>query len=85
MINSLIVSVLSAALCTYFSTMTAYAIHAYDFKLKKYIYAFILAVMMIPTQVTALGFVKLVGTLKMEDRKSTRLNSSHEWISNADF
>ena len=65
--NSLIVSVLSAALCTYFSTMTAYAIHAYDFKLKKYIYAFILAVMMIPTQVTALGFVKLVGTLKMED------------------
>lgn len=47
--------------------MTAYAIHAYDFKLKKYIYAFILAVMMIPTQVTALGFVKLVGTLKMED------------------
>ena len=46
---------------------TAYAIHAYDFKLKKYIYAFILAVMMIPTQVTALGFVKLVGTLKMED------------------
>ena len=67
MINSLIVSVLSAALCTYFSTMTAYAIHAYDFKLKKYIYAFILAVMMIPTQVTALGFVKLVGTLHMED------------------
>ena len=60
MINSLIVSVLSAALCTYFSTMTAYAIHAYDFKLKKYIYAFILAVMMIPTQVTALGFIQLM-------------------------
>ena len=29
--------------------------------------SFILAVMMIPTQVTALGFVKLVGTLHMED------------------
>lgn len=67
MFNSLIVSSLSAVLSVYFSTMTAYAIHAYDFKLKKYIYAFILAVMMIPTQVTALGFVKLVGTLKMED------------------
>ena len=67
MINSLIVSVLSAALCTYFSTMTAYAIHAYDFKLKKYIYAFILAVMMIPTQVTALGFIKLVSNMKLED------------------
>ena len=67
MINSLIVSVLSAALCTYFSTMTAYAIHAYDFKLKKYIYAFILAVMMIPTQVTALGFIKLVSNMNLED------------------
>ena len=44
--------------------MTAYAIHAYDFKLKKYIYAFILAVMMIPTQVTALGFVKISRYIK---------------------
>ena len=60
LLNSLIVSALSAVLTVYFSTMTAYAIHAYDFKLKKYIYPFILAVMMIPTQVTALGFIKLV-------------------------
>jgi len=67
LINSLIVSTLSAGLCVYFSTMTAYAIHAYDFKLKQPIYAFILAVMMIPTQVTALGFVKLVSNLKLED------------------
>ena len=51
--NSLIIATFSAILCVYFSTMTAYAIHAYDFKLKKYIYPFILAVMMIPTQVTA--------------------------------
>ena len=35
MFNSLIVSSLSAVLSVYFSTMTAYAIHAYDFKLKK--------------------------------------------------
>lgn len=67
LINSLIVSTLSAALCVYFSTMTAYAIHAYDFKLKQPIYAFILAVMMIPTQVTALGFIKLVSNMKLED------------------
>lgn len=67
LINSLIVSTLSAALCVYFSTMTAYAIHAYDFKLKQPIYAFILMIMMIPTQVTALGFVKLVSNLKLED------------------
>ena len=67
MINSLIVSSCSAVLCTYFSTMTAYAIHAYDFKLKRYIYPFILMIMMIPTQVTALGIVKLVAGMGLED------------------
>lgn len=65
--NSVIISLLSAALSVYFSTMTAYAIHAYDFKLKKYIYAFILAVMMIPTQVTVLGFLQLIGKMKLDD------------------
>lgn len=67
LINSLMISTCSAALCVYFSTMTAYAIHAYEFKLKRYIYPFILMIMMIPTQVTALGFVKLVSKLGMED------------------
>ena len=67
MINSLIVSSLSAVLSVYFSTMTAYAIHAYDFKLKKYIYPFILMIMMIPTQVTALGFIKLVTKMGLMD------------------
>ena len=65
--NSVIVAAFTALLSTYFSTMTAYAIHAYEFKLKKFMFTFILGIMMIPTQVTALGFVKLVGTLKMED------------------
>lgn len=67
LINSLIVSSCSAALCVYFSAMTAYAIHAYEFKLKKYIYPFILMIMMIPTQVTALGFVRLVSGMHLED------------------
>ncbi|MDY4069500.1 MAG: carbohydrate ABC transporter permease [Lachnospiraceae bacterium] len=67
MFNSLIVSSLCAVLSTYFSTMTAYAIHAYDFKLKKPTFTFILMIMMIPTQVTALGFVQLMAKMKMED------------------
>jgi len=67
LVNSMIVSTFNAILCVYFSTMTAYAIHAYDFKLKKYIYPFILMVMMIPSQVTALGFVKLVSGMGLED------------------
>lgn len=67
LVNSLIVSTGCAVLGVYFSTMTAYAIHAYDFKLKKYAYPFILMIMMIPTQVTALGFVQLVSNMKLED------------------
>ena len=67
LINSLIVSILSAVLSTYFSTMTAYAIHAYDFKLKKALFTFILMIMMIPTQVTALGFLQLVTKMKLEN------------------
>ncbi len=67
MLNSLIVAVGTAVLCVYFSTMTAYAIHAYEFKIKKYVYPFILMIMMIPTQVTALGFVQLIGNLGLED------------------
>lgn len=67
LLNSAFISICCAGLCTYFSTMTAYAIHAYDFKAKKIMYTFILAVMMIPTQVTALGFIDLIRNMKLED------------------
>lgn len=67
LINSVIVSSFSAVLCVYFSTMTAYAIHAYEFRLKGFIYPFILMVMMIPTQVTALGFIRLVSNMNLEN------------------
>ena len=48
MLNSIIVAGLSALVSVYFSTMTAYAIHAYDFGLKKFIYPFILEDSFIP-------------------------------------
>lgn len=67
MLNSVLVSGLSAILCTYFSTMTAYAIHAYRFKGRKAMYTLILAIMMIPTQVTALGFIQLLTKMKLMD------------------
>lgn len=67
LLNSVIVSTCSAVLCVYFSTMTAYAIHAYDFKGKTAMFRFILMIMMIPTQVTALGFIQLIQGMKMED------------------
>ena len=67
LINSLIVSGGSAVLCVYFSTMTAYAIHAYRFKGRNAIYTFILMIMMIPSQVTALGFLQLIRNMNLED------------------
>ena len=67
MFNSLFIAASTAFLCTYFSTMTAYAIHGYEFKGKSMIFTFILAIMMIPTQVTALGFIKLLTKMNLMD------------------
>ncbi len=66
-INSLIVSLFSAGLSVYFSAMTAYAIHTYRFKGHDAIAAFILAVMMIPGQVSALGFIQLINKMNLDD------------------
>ena len=65
--NSFIIAGLSAALSTYFSAVTAYAIHVYNFKFRNIFFTFVLMIMTIPTQVTALGFVRLVTNMKLED------------------
>jgi len=67
MLNSVIVSTTTVVLSVYFSALTAYAIHAYDFKMKKAAFAFILLIMTIPTQVGALGFVKMMTALHLKD------------------
>lgn len=67
LLNSLFIALCTAGLSTYFSTMTAFAIHAYDFKLKKIMFTFILAIMMIPTQVTALGFINMLRKINLMD------------------
>ncbi len=59
MLNSFLIAAGSALLTTYFSALTAYGIHAYNFKLKKAAFYFIMAVMMIPPQVSAVGFIQL--------------------------
>ncbi|MBS6560323.1 MAG: carbohydrate ABC transporter permease [Clostridiales bacterium] len=66
-LNSLIVSTCSAAICTYFSSLTAYGLYAYDFKLKKAAFTFIMAILVMPTQVTAMGFLRLVTNMGMYD------------------
>lgn len=65
--NSFFVSALTAALATYFSALTAFGIYAYDFKLKKAAFAFILLIMMMPTQVSALGFVNEMDALGLKN------------------
>lgn len=66
-INSLIVSALTALLAVYFSTMTAYAIFAYNFKLKNLAFSLILLIMVMPTQVSALGFVQQMRAIGLGD------------------
>ena len=65
--NSLFVALTSSLLSSYFSIMTAYGIHAYCFKGKKLFYTIMVGFMMIPKQVTALGFVDLVGRMHLRD------------------
>lgn len=58
--NSLIISVGSTACNVYFSTMTAFALVAYDWKLRKPFFTLIMAVLMIPAQVTSIGFYQFM-------------------------
>lgn len=58
--NSMIVSV-GATLCTvYFSLLTAYALTAYHWKMRQPFFTFIMAVLMIPAQVSSIGFYQFM-------------------------
>ena len=63
--NSLIVSTCTAILATYFSTLTAYGLYAYDFKLKKPAFVFIMLILVMPTKVSAMGFLNIITKLGM--------------------
>jgi len=65
--NSFIVSALSAILATYFSALTAYGIFAYDFKFKRAAFLFIMLILVMPTQVSALGFIRLMTKMDLMD------------------
>ena len=67
--NSLIITVLSCFLTVFFSAMTSYGIHVYDFKLKDISYTVILLVMMVPMQVTSAGFVSFMADLHLTNTK----------------
>ena len=60
MINSCIIAVFSTVVTVYFSTMTAYGVTVYKFKGSNAVWGFIMAIMMIPAQVSSIGFYKMV-------------------------
>lgn len=65
--NSIVIAVATVVIGVYFSAMTAFGIHAYEFRLKKAAFIFILVIMMLPTAVSALGFVILVEQLGLRN------------------
>ncbi|MGX7417364.1 carbohydrate ABC transporter permease [Carnobacterium gallinarum] len=63
--NSLIIATLSTALTCYFSSLTAYAFVAYDFKYKNALFGAVLVIMMIPSQLSIIGFYKFVKNMNL--------------------
>ena len=59
MLNSLLITVPTVVLQVYFASLTAYAVTVYQFKGRNFVWAFIYAIMMIPTQVSIVGFIKV--------------------------
>ena len=67
LINSLVVSFVSALGCVYFASLCAYGFHMYEFRLKKPVFVFLLVIMMIPTQVSTLGYLDLARKMHLYD------------------
>lgn len=67
MLNSFTVAVPTTLLSVYFSALTAYGLHIYDFRLKKAVTTFIIAVMIVPNTVAAIGFYRFMLKLGLTD------------------
>lgn len=65
--NSAIIAGSATVLSVFFSALTAYGLVVYDFKLRGPAYTFILAVMMVPMQVTSVGFLQFMLKLNLGD------------------
>ena len=66
--NSITVSVVSVILSLLVSTMIGFALAKYNFKGKKFIFAFVMAIMMIPGQISMIGYM-------LEMRKLNLINT----------
>ena len=59
-LNSVIISTGATLCAVYFSTMTAYGLVVYNWRMKRPFFSFVMAIMMIPSQVTMIGFYQMV-------------------------
>lgn len=66
--NSIILSTSITCVSLYFSTLTAYALVMYEWKLKRAFFSFIMAVMMIPSTITIIGFYQMVYKIHMTNK-----------------
>lgn len=59
-VNSLIISVGVTVLAVYFSSLTAYGIVAYNWKLRNAFFTLIMCILMIPTTIAVIGFYQMI-------------------------
>ncbi|MDR2601189.1 MAG: carbohydrate ABC transporter permease [Spirochaetaceae bacterium] len=65
--NSAFIAVISTFLTVYFSAMTAYGIHIYNFKGKKILWSAILIIMMLPASLSFIGFYQFMSRMRLLD------------------
>ncbi len=66
-LNSFVIAGATTLITVYFSMLTAYGVVAYDFKGKKFLYNFILVLVMIPMQLSIIGFYHYMVKLGLDD------------------
>ncbi|KEZ90709.1 MULTISPECIES: carbohydrate ABC transporter permease [Clostridia] len=64
-VNSLIISTGATLCAVYFSNMTAYGLVVYNWRFRRPFFSFIMAIMMIPAQITMIGFYQMVYRIHM--------------------
>lgn len=64
-INSMIISTGTAICAVYFSSLTAYGLVAYDWRMRQPFFTFIMAILMIPAQVVTIGFYQFMYHIHM--------------------
>jgi ABC-type glycerol-3-phosphate transport system permease component len=64
-INSTVISVGVTVLTVYFSMLFAYAIHVYDFSYRKFLYGLVVILVLVPTQVSIIGFYRYMSLIKL--------------------